>query len=77
MRLSCTASSELMIVSPSRGQALTSIGAEPVAMTIACAVYSSVVPSFFLSATVVFGGERRLAVGERHVVRFEQRARRR
>jgi len=43
-----------MIVSPSRGQAFTSIGAEPVAMTIAGAVYSSVEPSFFLSETVFF-----------------------
>jgi len=33
MRFICTASSELMIVSLSRGHAFTSIGAEPVAMT--------------------------------------------
>ena len=53
MRPKPTASSELMIVSRSRGQALISIGAEPVAITIAGAVYSSVEPSRFLSATVV------------------------
>ena len=52
IRLMRTASSQLMIVSPSCGHALTSIGAEPVAITIAGAAYSSVVPSLFLSETV-------------------------
>ena len=36
MRARPTASSELMIVSPSRGHALTSTGAEPVAITTYC-----------------------------------------
>ncbi len=51
MRLMRTASSLLTITSPSCGHAFTSIGAEPVAMTIACAVYSSVPPSRFFSET--------------------------
>ena len=49
MRLTCTASSELTIVSPSCGQALTSIGAEPVAMTTSAARTVSLWPSRFFT----------------------------
>ena len=50
--LSRTASSELIIVSPSRGHAFTSTGALPVAITTASlAAYVSVEPSRFFSAT--------------------------
>ena len=52
MRLMRTASSLLTIASPSRGHAFTSTGAEPVAITTACAVYSSVDPSRFFNVTV-------------------------
>ena len=72
MRLICTASSELMIVSPSCGHAPTSIGAEPVAMTIGLRRVLVGRAVFLLQRHDVLADERRVAVRELHVVRFEE-----
>ncbi len=61
-----------MIVSPSRGHALTSTGAEPVAMTISRAAMRAVAVRAF-DANFSRRLKRRLAAHELHAVRFEER----
>jgi len=71
IRSSLTASSELIIIFPSRGHALTSTGADPVAITTFCALIVSSPPSLF--ATISVGDFKRgLRAHELHAVGFEE-----
>ena len=73
MRLSVTASSELMIgLAVARPQAFTSIGADPVAMTACVELVRLGRAVFAFERDRVLVDERCLAVGERDAVRLEE-----